>query len=88
MNERVWWIIMGVWILVVVVMVVWMFIQVKRDDRKQEAKYAMPVRVITGLEQRELEREQSDFNARRDDTYLERARKAESLGFIDPDDAA
>lgn len=53
-----------------------------------EPRYAMPVRVITGAEQQALSQEQSDFNARRDNAYLERARKAESLGFLDPDDAA
>lgn len=79
-----WWFIMLAWVLVVVVMVVWMFIQVKRADWKQERRYAMPVRVITGKGQQELEREQSDFNARRL-TPAER-QKAIECGFIEEDE--
>lgn len=53
-----------------------------------EQRYAMPVHVVRTEEQKALAQEQTDFNARRDNPYLERARRAESLGFIDPDDAA
>lgn len=42
-------------------------------------------------DQREIEKEQAEFNQKRiprDNAYLERARRAESFGFVDPDDAA
>lgn len=42
-------------------------------------------------DQRKLEKEMAEFNQKRiprDNAYLERARRAESFGFVDPDDAA
>lgn len=119
-----WWTVMLAWALLVLALVCWLYQRVKREEdaprtgfRPTNVGYsAIPVHVITGAEQRELEREQSEFNAHprsrirlntpeewaayerevlnpeapsvRDNAYLERARRAESLGFIDPDDAA
>lgn len=84
MSDRTFWIIVAAWSLVVVVMVVWMWVQIKRDDRKQEGKYAMPVRVITGAEQRELQREQNEFNARR--LTPAQRQKAIECGLVEEDE--
>lgn len=60
----------------------------KKRKLAKQPRYAMPVRVVLTEQQEALVREQSEFNARHDNAYLERARRAESLGFIDPEDAA
>lgn len=49
-----------------------------------EPRYAMPVRVITGREQKALSQEQSEFNARRL-TPAER-QKAIECGFVEEDE--
>lgn len=98
-----WWTVMGTWALVVVCIFIWISLTVVREE-DAESESAMPVHVVSdriaikgrtetvdvgySAEQQALEREQFDFNARRDNAFLDRARKAESLGFIDPDDAA
>lgn len=86
MSERTWWIIMGGWCLCVVVMFLWMYWDIKKAERQEQ--FDLDYEELFQQTGEHLAREQDGYQRDavipiKGNAWLERARRAEALGFLD-----